>query len=451
MARFSLGEIIQDVGQRFAMAADTFRRGTSHARPGGFFSFGLGPATDVFVDSAAALSLSTVWACVMNIASDVASSEWQVYEQTPDGQRHYRYDDAYDLLNYQPNPEQTAFDLRLTLLANALLGQYSVAEITRTVGGRAGALWPIATDRVRRDRLVSGGLVYRVQNFGREESILPAHDVFVIRPLSLDGETALPIIEAAKSVIARAISTRDFSTTFFSNGLSPSAVFTPKEGTTITKEAAEAYVKQIREYMTGARRGHGIMVLPHQLELKQIGTDPDKAQFLQTEQHLVEEICRYYRMPPHKVQKLDRATNNNIEHQGIEYKRDACNPWAVRQSQEASMKITTGSRRLRTAIDLDWLCEGDAKSIAEADSILVNAGLRNRDEVRRQRGVNPIPGGAGQMFTVQMGMGDLDAAKGRSPEGSQNSEDEDDEEEAPAAPAARPAAARPRPLRAAAG
>ncbi len=451
MARFSLGEIIHDVGQRFAAAAESFRRGTSPARPGGFFSFGLGPATDVFIDSAAALSLSTVWACVMNIASDVAGSEWMVYEQSPDGQRRYRYDGAYDLLNYQPNPEQTAFDFRLTLLANALLNQYSVAEITRDVRGRAGALWPIATDRVRRDRLVSGGLVYRVQNFGREESIIPAPDVFVIRPISLDGETSLPIIEAAKSVIARAISTRDFSTTFFSNGLSPSAVFTPKEGTTITKEAAEAYVKQIREYMTGARRGHGIMVLPHQLELKQIGTDPDKAQFLQTEQHLVEEICRYYRMPPHKVQKLDRATNNNIEHQGIEYKRDACTPWATRMAQEASMKITTVSSRLRTAIDLDWLCEGDAKSIAEADSTLVNAGLLNRDEARRRRGLNPIPGGAGQMFTVQMGMGDLDAAKGRSPEGAENLEDDDDEKEAPPPPAARPAAARPRPLRAAAG
>lgn len=451
MARRQIGEILESAWNRFSAAVAPRPRSTSFARTGGFFSFGLGPAADVYVDSSVALTLSTVWACVMNIASDVAGSEWTVYEQQPDGARVFRYDESYDLLNYMPNPEQTAFDMRLSQLANALLNHGSYCEITRDIRGRAGALWPIAADRVRRDRLVSGGLVYKIQNFGREETVLPASDVFMVRPLSLDGETSLPIIDAARQVIARAIATRDFGATFFSSGLTPSAVFTPKEGVKFEKEEAENYVKMIRDYFTGHRKGHQILFLNKALELKQLGTDPDKAQFLATEQHLVEEICRFYRMPPHKVQKLDRATNNNIEHQGIEYKRDACTPWERRLSQEASIKVTTKSQRLRTMIDLDWLCEGDAKSIAEADSTLVNSGLVNRDEARRKRGLNPIPGGAGQIFTVQLAMGDLNAAKGRSSDDAENLKDDDDEKETPAAPLANPAAARPRPLRAAAG
>ena len=43
----------------------------------------------------------------------------------------------------------------------------------------------------------------------------------------------------------------------------------------------------------------------------------------------VADICRFFRVPPHKIQDLQRSTNNNIEHQGIEFVTMTMRPWFV--------------------------------------------------------------------------------------------------------------------------
>ncbi len=52
------------------------------------------------------------------------------------------------------------------------------------------------------------------------------------------------------------------------------------------------------------------------MSYKQLSQDNEKAQLLQSRQWGVEEVCRLYKIPPHMVQMLAKATNNNIEHQG---------------------------------------------------------------------------------------------------------------------------------------
>ena len=48
-----------------------------------------------------------------------------------------------------------------------------------------------------------------------------------------------------------------------------------------------------------------------------IGNEPEKAQLVESRKFQVEEICRWFGVPPHKVQHLERSTFNNIEHLGI--------------------------------------------------------------------------------------------------------------------------------------
>jgi hypothetical protein len=112
-------------------------------------------------------------------------------------------------------------------------------------------------------------------------------------------------------------------------------------------------------------------------------------------------------VPPHKVAHLLRATFSNIEQQGLEFVRDALTPWAERLRQEADRKLRPVNKRLmHTRLDLEWLAEGDSKTKAEADSLLVNSGIMNRNEVRRRRGLNTIPDG--DKHTVQLAMTTLD-------------------------------------------
>jgi hypothetical protein len=51
---------------------------------------------------------------------------------------------------------------------------------------------------------------------------------------------------------------------------------------------------------------------------------------------------------------------------------------------------------------LDWMRYVDAKNRAETHAIKIGAGTLTRDEARAEDGRNPLPGGVGEIVTVQM-------------------------------------------------
>lgn len=363
--------------------------------------------TDEQIDEHIALTLSVVWACVMAIAEGIAASDWQTYLENEDGERTQVRGPLHRVLNERPNPEQSAFDFYVTLYANALLSRGGFAELVRDRRDYVHSLWPIRSIRVRRERR-EGELGFLVHNYSSADVWVHHTDMVAIRTLSLDGENAAPLIDFARSVLSRAKATRDFGSSFYANGTTFGGMFIPKDGVKIDGKAREDFLKSLRQTYGGARNAHGNLLLPAAMDYKSFGIDPDKAQFIQTEQHLVEEVCRYFRVPPHKVQHLLRATFSNIEHLGIEFVRDAVTPWAHRLRDEYNWKVCA-FENLKCRADLDWLREGDAESVAKAESTRISSAQSSPDEARRRRGDNPIPGGAGAQFYMQGAMTTLDA------------------------------------------
>jgi phage portal protein BeeE len=58
------------------------------------------------------------------------------------------------------------------------------------------------------------------------------------------------------------------------------------------------------------------------MEWVQTGMSNTDAQYLESRKFQNQQIYSLYRMPPHKVGELERSTNNNIEHQALEYVTD---------------------------------------------------------------------------------------------------------------------------------
>ena len=136
---------------------------------------------------------------------------------------------------------------------------------------------------------------------------------------------------------------------------------------------------------------------------------PDEAQFIETRQHQVEEICRWFGVPPHKAMHLLRSTNNNIEHQGIEVVTDSVVPWVRILEDEADFKLFGQNRTgLFTQMDLSALLRGDMKAQAEYFASLVSNGIMNRDEARARLGMNRVRGKGGAKHTIQSNMTTLE-------------------------------------------
>jgi HK97 family phage portal protein len=264
------------------------------------------------------------------------------------------------------------------------------------------------------------------------QAIIPYRDVFHLHGPSIDGVAGLNVWAYASRTFGHAAALEIFGSTFFGNNATFGGFLSPDKF--LTKGQVEEILEGLNSQHVGPQRAHRWMVLRGGLKAESAGTIPKDAQVTESRQHQVEEICRWFGVPPHKVAHLLRSTFNNIEHQGLEFVRDALTPWAERMRQEADVKLMPfGNRLLRTRFDLDWLAEGDAKNKAEADAQLVQNGLMSRDEVRRRRALN-TRGGAADMLTVQIQNVDIASLENPPaapvlPAPRQQSDDEEESEE----------------------
>ncbi|MCP4215452.1 MAG: phage portal protein, partial [bacterium] len=128
-----------------------------------------------------------------------------------------------------------------------------------------------------------------------------------------------------------------------------------------------AFVDSFRKSYHGMTNTGTPMLLGGGAELKTVGMPPENMQFLQSKKHHVSEIARWFGVPPHKLADLERSTNNNIEHQGIEYVTDALLPWTVRIEQELNYKLFTEAEQETHYVkfNLNALMRGDLKTRAE--------------------------------------------------------------------------------------
>src|SRR5690606_20847924 len=127
---------------------------------------------------------------------------------------------------------------------------------------------------------------------------------------------------------------------------------------------ARANLKQsFDDLFRGPDKAFRPILLEEGMEWQPFGMPMTDAQFLENRKFQVTDIARWFRVPPHKLADLDRATFSNIEHQSLEFVQDTILPWAIRLEQEANAKLF-GQNRMGffTKLNLNALLRGDVES-----------------------------------------------------------------------------------------
>lgn len=316
-------------------------------------------AAGVYVDADNALKNATVWACIQYLTRTIGQLPWHVYLRDGKGNATVASGQVDWLINTRPNPEMGAFTFRQILLQHVLLRGNGYAEIQRDNRGVPVALWPLHPDRVVARRRDDGTLYYEVWNSNGNTEI-GAMDMFHVRGLG-DGPVGYSVIDYAAQSIGWAQATELFGSTFFGNGMSPTTVVTSPAG--MTPEGQDELRKEV-DRLYGGPKGKRTAIVDASIKIEKLNTDPNDGQFIETRQHQVEEICRWFGVPPHKVMHLLRATFSNIEHQSIEVVVDSVTPWARLFEQEADYKLFGAANRqgFYTKMSMQALLRGDNAS-----------------------------------------------------------------------------------------
>lgn len=382
---------------------NALRSGLSSLRVGSFFFSGRNSA-GVRVTHERAFMSATVWACIDVVASSLASSDWNVYSglRGDDGKQAIPADGLQYILNTRFNPEMTAQAGKRALAIAAVGYGNGYAEIERDMSRRVVALWPISPDRVTPTRTETGAFVYRVtqDHAGGTVDLDPA-DVYHVRGPSLIGTVGDDMIGKAIETIARAIAVDQFASAYFGNNAQIGTIF--QFNGRLSEDQRKSIEDGINEKFTG-NRAHAPGVFEGDWKIHQLSNDAEKAQLVDAKYQIVEEVCRWFRVPPHKVAHLLRSTNNNIEHQGLEFSRDTLRPWVKEIEQEADFKLfpARGQQKF-VEIDIDWASEGDFESRMRGFSAGITGGVYSVNDVRRKLGENTL-GPEGDVHMIQGAM-----------------------------------------------
>jgi HK97 family phage portal protein len=361
---------------------------------------------NLYVNTETAMKYSAVFACVRVLSETLAGVPLMVYRKTPAGDREaVTNHPVYDILHNRPNDEMSPFNFKESCMSALNLGGNSVSEKLLSSNGTLVGLYPYQWDRVdiKRDH-ETNRLQYRItsgstRTGGRIVSkTLDRSKVFHITGLSLDGIVGMSPIEYAASGIRLGLSYEQFGVQFYKNGMNPSI------GLEYPNELSDKAYTRLKDDL--AKNYGGLLntgkpfLAEGGAKIKELTIKPADAQLLESKRFQVEDICRIYRVPLHLVQNLDRATNNNIEHQSLEFVMYTMLPWFKRWEENINAQLLSPTDRrygLYAEFKVDSLLRGDAKSRAEAYAAGRQWGWLSVNDIRRLENMNGI-GPAGDIY-----------------------------------------------------
>jgi HK97 family phage portal protein len=99
-----------------------------------------------------------------------------------------------------------------------------------------------------------------------------------------------------------------------------------------------------------------------------------------------------YRVPLHKLQSLDRSTNNNIEQQSDDFKVDCLLPWSEKIEQEFKRKLILNrdKRSHWFNLDIDYVLRADSVSRSVVYMNRFKTGSITGNMIREREGENRI-------------------------------------------------------------
>ena len=356
-----------------------------------------------------AMQLSTVWACVRLLTNTIATLPVDIIVSI--GSRRFP-EFAKPPWLAQPDPADptiTAIEHFAQVAASLLLEGNSFTYCPNTVFDPTPL---IVLDPRRVDvKAVGRSPMYEIRDdmgmvIARVDAMHMLHGVWIRMPGALRG---LNPVEAARQAIGLGVTAEEFGARFFGQGTTLSyGVEVPGTMTDVQREDLRA---NLQKRHAGTKNAHQVAVLTNAAKfVTGLGVSNEDSQFLETRKFQVEDICRWYGVPPHLVgsQEPGASSYNSVEQRSLEFREYAVAPLARRiedpyqrlVSVPAGVTATGATAAMK--FNLDAVARADLKTRYESYSAGINAGVLKPNEARAYEDFPPVPGGDVTYMQQQM-------------------------------------------------
>lgn len=349
------------------------------------------------VTTTTAMKYTAVFSCIRVLGETFASAPAKLYRKVNDSERETRNDLAiYDIMHNAPNEEMSPFNFKEMCMIALNTGGNVVCERLMDRRGNLVGLYPYQWAQVDISRnLETKKLVYKIRN-GKNiiEKELNRGQVFHVPGMSLDGVIGVSPIEYAANAIRLGRNYEEFGNQMFRNAAIPSGAFSTTG--TLNDSSFQRLKKELKDNYTGMKNTGTPILLEGGLTFTPFAIKPIDAQLIENKKFQTEDIARIYRVPLHLIQNLDRATNNNIEHQSLEFIMYTMLPWYKRWEENINMQLFTPQERRAgyyMEFDLRGLLRGDMLSRARAYASGRQWGWMSVNDIRKLENFPPIPNG----------------------------------------------------------
>ena len=353
--------------------------------------------------TAAALTLSAVWACVNLLSGTIASLPLMVY-RTTNGRRVVASDHPlFYRLHDRPNADQTALDFLDFVAATIELRGNGFSEIDKGAAGNVISLdVPIPPEFVKVERIATGSLEYTVTRDGKTRKV-PQDRMLHIRGFGGHPLGGLSTLTFARRTFASAMAVDSASRSTFSQGIRTNGAFVSEHP--LTKEQMTEVEEVIQEKYAGAMNAGRPLILNHGMTFQGITMNPEDAQMLESRAFSVEEICRFFGVPPFMIGHTQKSTSwgTGLEQQTLGFQKFTLRRRLKRIEMALEQQLLTPEDRIRGVtieFNIDGLLRGDSASRAASYSSGIRNGYYTINEVRAWENLPPVEGG--DVARVQM-------------------------------------------------
>jgi HK97 family phage portal protein len=361
-----------------------------------------GNVSGVIVTEHSALWQSAVWGCVRVISESLAMLPIDVIEKRGKRREMLSEHPVSWLLNTSPDGLMPSFRFRETLIAHALTWGNGYAEIERDTVGRPYGLHLVTPDRVEPTR-IDGQVVYDYQQADGTKVRIDGRDMLHVPGLGWDGLKGYSVVAMAGQSLGLNAALETFAAAFFGNGMQLGTTYTTDKD--LKLDQVEQIRKSLEKVHRGPAKAHTAAILTSGLKPADPPMPLKEAQFIEGRRFGVLEICRWFRVPPHLVMELERATHANIEQEQLAFVTHCLQPWATRIEAECNLKLLGRNQQSRQSVKHNFgaLVRGDMQSRYGAYKVAREAGFLSVNEIRELEERNGI-GEDGDIYLVPANM-----------------------------------------------